>query len=102
MTRVRPVTPWENAVSELAGWLAEQLPGLTDGRARALVEQAVGHGGPHARTLLDYVHQRPAALADPAPLLPPLAVRLAHALHREGYVQVVLPRCARCGRAPAR
>ena len=102
MTRVRPVTPWENAVRELAAWLTGQLPGLTDDGARALVEQAVGHGGPHARTLLKYVRERPAVLADPAPLLPPSAVRLAHALHWEGYVQVVLPRCARCGKAPAR
>ncbi|MGI8452091.1 MAG: hypothetical protein ACR2MP_33885 [Streptosporangiaceae bacterium] len=102
MTRVRPVTPWEKAVSELAGWLAGQLPGLVEDRARVLVEQATGHGGRHARTLLEYVRERPRALADPAPLLPPSAVRLAHALHREGYRQVVLPRCARCAKTPGR
>ena len=102
MTRVRPVTPWENAVRELAAWLAGQLPELAEDRARTLVEQAVGRGGPRARTLLEYVRERPTAMADPGPLLPPSAVRLAHALHREGYVQVVLPRCANCGKSPAR
>ena len=63
-----------------------------------MVEDAAG-GRPGI--LLEYVRQRPSALTDPAPQLPVSAVRLAHALHREGHTWVVLPRCARCGRAPA-
>jgi hypothetical protein len=87
------------ATRELTAWLTSQLPALPAGRAQVLVEQACGRC---PGVLLDYVRARPAALADPAPLLPLAAVRLAHALHRDGQAGVALPRCARCGRSPAR
>jgi hypothetical protein len=87
------------ATRELAAWLTGRLPALPADRARVLVEQACGRC---PRILLDYIRQRPAALADPVPLLPLAAVRLAHALHQDGQAGVTLPRCARCGRSPAR
>lgn len=98
MTRSRRGPSSELALAELTAWLTGQLPGLAPGRARVLAEQAAGQ---YARRLLEYVRGRPAALSDPAPLLPVSAVRLAHALHRDGHTQVVLPRCARCGQARA-
>jgi hypothetical protein len=85
-------------VLEIAGWLAAQVPGLAAGRAEDLVVQATGR---MPRRLLEYVSEHPAALTDPAPLLPASAVRLAHALRREGHAWVVLPSCARCGSTPA-
>jgi hypothetical protein len=99
VSRSRTDRPREQSVGWLAGWLAGQLPGLAEERARVLVEEAAGH---YPGILVEYIQARPGALAAPAPLLPPAAVRLAHVLHREGYRQVVLPRCARCGRPPAR
>ena len=87
------------ATRELTTWLTGQLPALPVDHARTLVEQACGRC---PGVLLEYVQTRPAALADPAPLLPLAAVRLAHALHQNGYDGVTLPRCARCGRSPAR
>ena len=89
----------QEAMQELAAWLAGQLPALPADRARALVERACGRC---RGVLLDYVRARPAALADPAPRPPLAAVRLAHALHQDGHDGVALPRCSRCGRSPAR
>jgi hypothetical protein len=85
-------------LAELTAWLTGELPGLAPSRAQVLVEQAAGQ---YARRLLEYVREWPEALSDPAPLLPVSAVRLAHALHRDGYTQVVLPRCASCGQPRA-
>lgn len=89
----------QETMRELTTWLTGQLPALPVDQARTLVEQASGRC---PGVLLDYVRQRPAALADPAPLLPLAAVRLAHALHQDGQDWVTLPRCACCGRSPAR
>ncbi len=89
----------QEATRELAAWLTGQLPALSADRARALVEQACGRC---PGVLLAYVRERPSALADPAPRLPLAAVRLAHALQQDGHSGITLPRCARCGRSPAR
>ena len=89
----------QDATQELAAWLTGRLPALPADRAQALVEQACGRC---PGVLLEYVRARPAALADPGPRPPLAAVRLAHALHQDGHRGITLPRCARCGRSPAR
>ena len=89
----------QTAARELTAWLTSQLPELPADRAQVLIEQACGRC---PGVLLEYVRARPAALADPGPRPPLAAVRLAHALHRDGQAGIALPRCARCGRSPAR
>ena len=98
MTR-RVALSGPEATWELTAWLTSQLPTLPSDRARVLVEQACGRC---PGTLLAYVRERPSALSDPTPLPPLAAVRLAHALHQDGHAGIALPRCARCGRSPAR
>jgi hypothetical protein len=78
----------QEATRELTTWLTSQLPALPADQARALVEQACGRC---PGVLLEYVRERPFALADPAPRPPLAAVRLAHALYLDGHDGITLP-----------
>jgi hypothetical protein len=89
----------QESVRQAAEWLTARVPGLAPGRARELITQAAPN---KPGILLGYLRRHPSALTDPVPLPPAPAVRLAHALRREGHAWIALPRCARCGSTPAK
>jgi hypothetical protein len=87
-------------LAQIAGMLADMLPGLAEQTALEAAGRAAGNV-PACRALLEYLRHHPDALSSGSSAAPLSLIRLAHALAAAGTEGVVLPGCAGCGKVTA-
>ena len=84
--------------SVVAGSLSAVLPGLGEDGIDALLNHARADKGTPLRELAEHLASHPDALFTGNPRCPAALIRLTHILYDTGYMAVVRPGCAGCGK----
>ena len=87
----------ETAQARVIGRLTDDFPTLTDQQALDVLGAARCLSSRSLKLLEGYLDGHPQAFLVSSSHVPLVFVRLAHALHDQGLIDVVLPTCAGCG-----